>query len=113
MTEKLKITFLIIGCLLIAYFLIGKNIVGKVKISPQINKQTQIVTPSQATNQPTTIQNQQVTQSMANDSCRDGNTIRQNVKPCSQGLECYSLTPMNERYCRLPDGTCKFFCNDK
>lgn len=46
-------------------------------------------------------------------TCRDGDVVRQNVKPCIEDLECYSLTPMNERYCRLPDGTCKFFCTDK
>lgn len=46
-------------------------------------------------------------------TCPDGELVRQNVKPCSPELECYSLTPMSERYCRMPDGTCKFFCTDK
>lgn len=46
-------------------------------------------------------------------TCRDGDVIRQNVKACSSGLECYSLTLYDDRFCRLPDGTCKFFCTDK
>lgn len=62
---------------------------------------------------PTNASDKNNPQPKLSNTCRDGNTVRQNVKPCSSDLDCYSLTPMSERYCRLPDGTCKFFCTDK
>lgn len=109
-----RIIFLIFVSLAIGYLITSSNIDGNVEIKPQINQPTNLITPALTEIQMTTgIQNQQVSPPVADASCRDGNTVLQNVKPCGPDLECYSLTPYDERFCRLPDGTCKFFCTDK
>jgi hypothetical protein len=111
-----KFLLLVILCLVIVYSVVGKNRTDTIKNSPQIINQTNPTNLPQPTimQQPTSsVQYQQATKPVSEDSCREGDIVRQNVKPCGPDLECYSLTPMNERYCRLPDGTCKFFCSDK
>lgn len=114
--KNYKFLILVIICLVIAYFIVGKNRTETFKNIPIIIKQTNPTkSPQQIiTQQPTSsAQSQQVTKPVTQDSCIDGNTVRQNIKPCSSDLECYSLVSYNERFCRLPDGTCKFFCSDK
>lgn len=114
--KNYKFLLLVIICLIIAYIVVGKNRTETINNSPQIINQTNPTKNLQQkiTQQPTsTIQSQQVSKPVSQGSCRDGDSIRQNVKACSADLECYSLVSYNERFCRLPDGTCKFFCSDK
>jgi len=47
------------------------------------------------------------------DTCLEGAQIHHNVKNCSENLSCDPYTPFPDRFCRLPDGSCKFFCTDK
>ena len=114
--KNYKFLLLVIICLVIAYFVVGRNRIETINNSPQVINQTNPTkNPQQIiTQQPTSsAENQQMTKPVTPDSCRDGDIIRQNIKPCSSDLECYSLVSYNERFCRLPDGTCKFFCTDK
>jgi uncharacterized protein (UPF0333 family) len=115
--KNYKFLLLVILCFVIAYFIVGKNRTETINNSPQVINQTSPTKNPQPTitqQQPTsTVQSQQVSKPVAQNTCREGNVVRQNVKPCGPDLECYSLVTYNERFCRLPDGTCKFFCSDK
>jgi hypothetical protein len=92
----------------------GRITIKKDFSKPKINQINNNIQPAVSTVQPTisTIPSNGVPESVQH-FCKDGDIIRSNVKPCSADLECYSLTPISERYCRLPDGTCKFFCTEK
>lgn len=53
-------------------------------------------------------------QTSSQNMCMEGNTVRKGVKLCSsRDLDCSPLMAYEERFCRLPDGSCKFFCDQK
>lgn len=80
--------------------------------SPTINNVPE-VSPSEILNPTSEVDLQSSPTLQSRDSCLEGNTVRRPVKLCSDNPVCDKLGPYEDRFCRLPDGTCKFFCDGK
>lgn len=118
-----KILFVILIISLLSVIVLNtKNLKSTSKqqliIPPPISQTSSPIASQSANLKPSTTHNHPAvsisqTSRIGSTSCQDGDVMRQGVHVCSDNPVCDMMAPFNDRFCRLPDGTCRFFCDAK